>query len=279
LISVHWLRVESAAYWTLFAAAFLTTACWQTFRPARRLSVAVARRWGNHALLMTVSTAASMLLYRSSSVMAAAAVESSRFGLLNRPWMPFAARCILAVLLLDLTRYGLHLLHHSVALLWRLHQVHHSDPDCDLSTGFRAHPIETLLWQGGYLAVIAVFAPPAAGVLAVELGSLFQSFFSHANATLPPWMEKPLRYVFVTPQMHAIHHSAEVPEQGTNLSDIFPWWDHVFGTYLHAPAAGQERLVTGMKEFQSDRSLDVSFMLLQPFRDERGGALFTPPPA
>ena len=264
---MHWIRIESAAYWSVFVVAFLACAIWESFRPKRNFS-GTERRWGKHGILLIICTVASVALYRISPVVMAVNVTGSRFGLLNRSWLPFAVRCIIAILALDLVRYSTHRLSHSVGALWRFHQVHHSDPDFDISTALRVHPIEVVLTQGAYLLTVAVLAPPMVAVLIAELGSILQSFFSHANASLPRWVEKPLRAVFVTPDMHRIHHSEEVAEQYKNLSDIFPWWDHLFGTYVEKPAAGDDKIVTGLKGFQNERSLGIGFMLAQPFRKD-----------
>jgi sterol desaturase/sphingolipid hydroxylase (fatty acid hydroxylase superfamily) len=171
----------------------------------------------------------------------------------------------------------MHWAYHSVPLLWRVHQVHHSDPDFDVSTAARVHPIEVVLTQGAYLAVIAIFAPPVIGVLAAELISAFQSFFGHANASLPAWVEKPMRRLFVTPDMHRIHHSENAGEQSRNLGDIFPWWDHLFRTYLAVPAAGQKGMIVGLKGYQNDASLGLAFMLTQPFLPEKQEQAPSPP--
>ena len=251
----------------MFVVAFLACAIWESFRPKRNFS-GTERRWGKHGILLIICTVASVALYRISPVVMALNVNGSRFGLLNRSWLPFAVRCVIAILALDLVRYSTHRLSHSVGALWRFHQVHHSDPDFDISTALRVHPIEVVLTQGAYLLTVAVLAPPVVAVLIAELGSILQSFFSHANASLPRWVEKPLRAVFVTPDMHRIHHSEEVAEQYKNLSDIFPWWDHLFGTYVEKPAAGDDKIVTGLKGFQNERSLGIGFMLAQPFRKD-----------
>jgi len=216
---------------------------------------------------LILCTLATMVLYRISPVVMAANFSGSKFGLLNKPWIPLVVRCVVAILALDLVRYTTHRLSHTVGPLWRLHQVHHSDPDFDVSTALRVHPIEVVLMQGAYLLAVALLAPPVIAVLIAELGSILQSFFSHANASLPRWVDKPLRALFVTPDMHRIHHSEEVAEQFKNLSDIFPWWDRLFGTYLDAPAAGLEGIVTGLKGYQNDKSLGIGFMLAQPFRN------------
>ena len=264
-----WGRIESYGYWLVFATAFLGVAVWESFRPRRPLSAAPERRWGRHGLVLVVCTIISVGLYRVSPVIVALSFAGNRFGLLNKPWLPFAVRCILAVLLLDFVKYATHWAYHAVPVLWRVHRVHHSDPDFDVSTGVRVHPIEVILNQGAYFAVIAVFAPPVSAVLVAELVSAFQSFFGHANASLPEWIEKPLRVLFVTPDMHRIHHSEEVAEQYRNLGETFPWWDHLFRTYLDAPAAGQAGMIVGLKGYQDDGSLGVGFMLTQPFLAER----------
>jgi len=260
------LLIEGRAYWALFTAAFIGVAIWESMRPKRMLSGSVERRWGSHAIVMIAGTLVAAIVYRMSPVFLAAAVGGSRFGLLNRPWLPFAARFLITLVALDLAKYALHWASHSVHLLWRLHQVHHSDPDFDVSTAVRHHPAELIFTQGAYLAVIAVLAPPAGAVLAAELASCFQSFFMHANASLPGWMEKPLRAIYITPDMHRVHHSAEVSEQFMNLGDILPWWDRLFGTYLAQPAAGQDKMVIGLQGVDAERGLSPAFMLVSPFR-------------
>ena len=264
-----WERIESYSYWILFAATFLGVAVWESFRPRRELSTPPERRWGKHGLVLVVGTVISVGIYRVSPVVVAIAFAGNRYGLLNKPLIPFIGRCILAVLLLDFVKYAIHRAFHSVSFLWRVHQVHHSDPDFDVSTAARVHPIEIILTQAAYLSVTAMFAPPVAGVLIAELISAFQSFFGHANACLPGWVENPLRLVFVTPDMHRIHHSEEVEEQFANFGDSLPWWDYLLRTYRAAPAAGQKVMVVGLKGYQNAASLGLVFMLTQPFLPER----------
>ena len=264
-----WDKIESYSYWVVFAATFLGVAVWESFRPKRELSAGPERRWSRHGLVLIVCTVISVGLYRVSPVVVAMIFADSRYGLLNKPWIPFLGRCVLAILLLDLAKYAVHRTFHSVAFLWRVHRVHHSDPDFDVSTSARVHPIEVVLTQGSYFMVIAIFAPPVAGVLIAEVLSAFESFFGHANASLPEWAEKPLRRLFVTPDMHRIHHSEEIGEQCTNYGDCFPWWDRLFRTYLADPAAGRDGMVVGLKGYQNDASLGVAFMLTQPFLAEK----------
>jgi sterol desaturase/sphingolipid hydroxylase (fatty acid hydroxylase superfamily) len=261
-----WILIEGRAFWALFTAAFLGTAIWESLRPKRILSGTVERRWGSHAIMLLAGSLVTTVLYRMSPVVLASAVQGSRFGFLNRPSLPFVARCLMTLLVLDLVRYGVHRATHSVHLLWRLHQVHHSDPDFDVSTAIRHHPAEVIFTQGAYLAAVAVLAPPAGAVLVAELASCLQSFVMHANASLPNWLEKSLRWIYITPDFHRIHHSAEVNEQSRNLGDILPWWDRLFRSYLAQPAAGQDGMVIGLKGIQPERSLSPRFLLMSPFR-------------
>jgi len=259
-------KSKNSLYWILFPAGLVAVALWEVWRPWRTVSEQLTRRWRNHALLVGIAAGASVLVYRASAVAVAVAVANSKFGLLNRPGLPPITRWILGFVLLDLLRYGLHRAFHSVPLLWRVHQVHHSDPDVDLSTGLRNHPLEAIVVQGVFCLAIAVLAPPASAVLAMEFIGILQAFFSHANATLPGWMERPFGMLVVTPRMHRIHHSEEMREQNANLGEVFPWWDRMFGTYLDCPAAGLDAMRFGLEGSQNAASAGLLFMLTQPFR-------------
>src|SRR6478672_10911995 len=139
---------QSTTYWIAFVGAFLAVAVWESFQPKRPL----------------VSTLLVKVVLRVSPVVVATAVAGSRWGILNRPWLPFAVRCAATLLLLDLTNYLVHRTYHAVGFLWRVHEVHHSDPDYDVSTAGRFHPLEVLIGQTGLLSVIALSAPPPAAV-------------------------------------------------------------------------------------------------------------------
>jgi sterol desaturase/sphingolipid hydroxylase (fatty acid hydroxylase superfamily) len=209
------------------------------------------------------------VVYGLTPVIVALSVENSSIGLLNRPWLPFAAQCLLAVLLLDLVKYAVHFSFHSFSILWRVHQVHHSDPEFDLSTTLRFHPIEVLAGRGVYLIAIAILAPPAIAVVGVELSRAFLGFFAHANAALPKWLEKPARALIITPDLHRIHHSEEEREQGKNFGDTFSFWDRLFHTYLSEPSAGHAAMKTGVRGLPKERSRALPFMLALPFLPQR----------
>jgi sterol desaturase/sphingolipid hydroxylase (fatty acid hydroxylase superfamily) len=257
---------QSNTYWSLFVGAFLAVAIWESFRPRKSLSGPADRRWGRHMLLLAVSTILVKVLVRMNPVAVAAMVANSAFGVLNKPWLPFGARFVTTLLLLDLTRYLMHRAYHAVGFLWRIHELHHSDPEYDVSTAGRFHPLEVLIDQAGFLAVIAMLAPPVTAVFASELITLVINFFVHANASLPRKIERVLRAVIITPDLHRIHHSEEMEEQWRNLGQTFSWWDKLFGSYLDSPAAGEDGLITGVQERRNTATIELGLMLAEPFR-------------
>ena len=258
--------LDPKVYWTLFSVALAGVALWESARPWRPLSPELVRRWRNHGALVLIYGAFLAVVFRGSSVLVALAVQHSRFGLFNLLPLTLPARIALGILFLDFFRYLEHWLLHSVPLLWRVHQVHHSDADIDLSTGVRHHPFENLLGLVFSVAIILLLAPPAAAVLTLELVGVVHVFFSHANANFPPRWERLLRLVLITPEMHRIHHSDEVRDQNANLGELFPWWDRLFGTYLDTPVAGPEGVRIGLKGCAAAEAASLQFMLAQPFR-------------
>lgn len=258
--------IETDLYWLLFAAGLLALAFWETFRPWRNAPAQVAKRWWNHGVLFAISNVFSTLISRASLPLIALVVANNRFGLLNHHGLPLSLRWILAFLAIDLLRYGLHRAFHSVALFWRVHQIHHSDPSLDLSTGIRNHPLEAIVVQAPVALLVAILAPPPAAMLTIEMASLLSSFFTHANGNLPGWLERGLGWMFVTPGIHRIHHSEDIGEQNANFGEILPWWDRMFGTYRDAPAAGFDVMRFGLKEAPASRASSLGFLLLEPFR-------------
>jgi len=261
-----WVRIEGAAYWICFVAVFLTVALWESFHPKRKLSIAAERRWKNHGILLASAAAILTLLLRSSPVVVALMVAGSRFGVLNKPWAPLIVRSAITVVLLDLLQYWIHWSFHRIPLLWRVHQVHHSDPDYDVSTAGRFHPLESLYSQGIRLGAIALLAPPAAGVFIAELLTVILNLSAHANASLPARIEQRVRSVFITPDLHRVHHSRDAEEQQRNLGQTFPWWDRIFGTYSARAAKPVQDFRTGLEGLENFDCVGIGFMLAEPFR-------------
>jgi len=251
--------------WSALLLAFATFAVWETFRPRNKLVASAGRRWAHHAILSLLINSPLAWIYPASAVVMAAAVSHNPYGLLNRPGLPIFLRYTIAVLLLDLARYAQHRLYHSVPMLWRIHRVHHADPDCDWSTSLLFHPAEVALTQASYLALVAILAPPPLAVLGIELVSVLQTFFEHANIAIPERIDTFLRRFLITPDLHHIHHSDQMAEQNANFGTVFSWWDRCFRTYLPLPAAGHQQIKFGLQELDQ-RALSVPTLLALPFR-------------
>jgi len=252
-------------FWVVFAISFALIAEWETRARRRPLVVPERRRFVGHITLMALGHLALWAVVRLSPIALALFTVDNPYGLLNRPWIPVPLAWFLTVVLLDLSRYAMHWVHHRIPLLWRLHKVHHSDPDIDVSTALRFHPIDLFVIEAGHLATVALLAPPPGAVVLSACIACFQNFYSHANAALPERVEAWLRRLFVTPEMHRIHHSVEMREQNANFGDVFSTWDRLFRTHLAQPAAGHAHLETGLRGIQASESLKLSFLLGLPF--------------
>ena len=194
--------------------------------------------------------------------------EGGGWGLFNMvalpPWLEF----LLALFLLDLAIYLQHRLFHYVPVLWRLHQMHHTDLDVDVTTGARFHPVEILLSLCiKFLVVNPLGAPPLA-VLLFEIALNGTAMFNHSNVRVPPVIERVLRLLVVTPDMHRVHHSVVRRETDSNFGFNFPWWDRLFGTYRPQPEAGHQAMTLGIEQFRDPDELRLDRMLTQPFRDD-----------
>jgi sterol desaturase/sphingolipid hydroxylase (fatty acid hydroxylase superfamily) len=256
---------EVSITWWLFVAAFMLVALAETFRPRRSLTKPNGRRWAGNGLLALANVGVYAIYTLGATVVAELFSKSPR-GLLNSPRIPFALRFVAAVILLDLLRYGVHCLCHRIPVLWRVHQVHHSDPDFDVTTGVRTHPGEVLLIEVVSLASVALIAPPPIAVVVVGFATALQNLFSHGNINLPPWIEALLRTFLITPDLHRIHHSDQYEEQNTNFGFLFPWWDRLFRTYCPAPSVEHDKMGIGLQGFQDDRSMNPLQLLAMPFR-------------
>jgi sterol desaturase/sphingolipid hydroxylase (fatty acid hydroxylase superfamily) len=194
------------------------------------------------------------------------------WGLLNAFEIPFWWAFALSVIALDLAVYLQHVMFHAVPLLWRLHRVHHADADFDVTTGARFHPIEILLSMLIKFAAIAVLGAPAAAVLAFEVLLNATAMFNHANLRLREPVDRLLRWLLVTPEMHRIHHSMEAVEANSNFGFNLPWWDRLFGTYRDRARLPQEHMAIGVRGLTgSDEAVKLTGLLALPFAGAGSG--------
>jgi len=199
----------------------------------------------------------------------AIAGEARGWGLLNALALPLWVAVPAGMVLLDLAIYFQHVMFHAVPALWRLHRVHHADLDFDVTTGTRFHPLEILLSTGIKCAVVAASGAPAVSVLAFELLLNATAMFNHANASVAPGVERWLRWLLVTPDMHRVHHSVRYEESSSNFGFNLPLWDRIFGTYRAQPRAGHAAMTIGVDAFRSPEEMRLDRLLLQPFLVDR----------
>ena len=203
---------------------------------------------------------------RAAAVGMAAWVQQQGWGLFNQVSLSIWLTVSVSVVLLDLAIYWQHRVFHQVPILWRLHRVHHADPDFDLTTALRFHPIEILLSMLIKLAVIVLLGPPLVAVLLFEVILNGMAMFNHANARLPKSVDQILRPVLVTPDMHRVHHSIHHPEFNRNFGFNLAIWDRIFGTYKEQPDDGHTEMTIGLPEYQANRKQSALWMILLPFR-------------
>ncbi len=264
---MQWLKAlengQQASAWYLFAGALLVLGLWEVLLPKRLTRSERPVRMGTHGLLFALTLLTSSLV-PLSGVALAIGVEKSPWGTAISAFAPWGLRFVVGILAIDLARYAGHYLFHSVGWLWRIHSVHHSDVDFDLTTGVRHHPIEVLLIAAVELATIALFAVPASAVFALGCVAVVHSLFSHANVVLPRRLDAVLRLAIITPEFHEIHHSIHEREQRSNLGNVFPWWDRLFGTAVEHSQLGPA-LRFGLDERQTEPALNVPRLLVDPF--------------
>ena len=254
-----WLRLGA------FAAVLAGMASWEALAPRRQRAVSRWARWPSNLGIVVLNTALMRALVPVAAVGIAALGEERGWGLLNNMALPGWIGLLAAIVLLDLAIYLQHALFHAVPALWRLHRMHHADLDFDVTTGARFHPLEILISTGIKLGVVAAIGAPAVAVVMFEIVLNATAMFNHGNVGLPPALDRVLRWIVVTPDMHRVHHSVVPSETNSNFGFNLPWWDRFFGTYRAAPAAGHEGMTIGLDDFRDPSQLRLDRMLVQPF--------------
>ncbi|CAI4029666.1 Sterol desaturase family protein [Nitrospira tepida] len=238
--------------------------------PRRHLTTSKARRWVANLSIVVIDAAAVRLLFTAGAVGASMLAAERHWGVLNHLSWPNWLELVLAVVALDLVLYLQHVMFHAVPLLWRVHMMHHADLDCDVTTGLRFHPVEVVLSMLIKVSAIAVLGPSPQAVLSFEVLLNATAMFNHSNVRLPATMDRCLRWIVVTPDMHRIHHSILPRETNTNFGFNLPWWDRLLGTYRLQPNDGHERMTLGLTQFRDPARLTLTGMLLLPFTGRPG---------
>jgi sterol desaturase/sphingolipid hydroxylase (fatty acid hydroxylase superfamily) len=249
-----------------FFVILLLLAIWELLTPRRVLTTSKKLRWFNNLTIVLLDSVLVRLLFPLLPVSVAVLAHERGWGLLQHLASPYLFEVILAVILLDFVIYLQHVLFHSIPFLWRFHMMHHTDLDLDVTSGVRFHPIEIIISTGIKLTAVWLLGPSAMAVIIFEIALNGISMFNHSNIFIPLNLDRILRLIIVTPDMHRVHHSVIRKETDSNYGFTLPWWDRLLGTYRAQPDKGHQEMTIGISRLLDDKQQSLLWLLTIPFR-------------
>ncbi len=261
---------EAVVRFSSFLGILALMGTWEIIAPRRPLSTSKATRWFSNLGLSCIGAAVLRLLLPVQAAGLASSIGKHGWGILNNIGLPQWAEMVLGIVALDFVIYLQHAMFHAIPVFWRLHRVHHTDLDFDVTTGVRFHPIEILLSMGIKMAAVMVLGASAIAVILFEVLLNATSTFNHSNVRLPRRIDRLLRFFVVTPEMHRVHHSVIIDEHNSNFGFNLPWWDRLLGTYRGQPAAGHEGMTIGLGQFRDAQRLTLLWLVVLPFFGKPG---------
>ena len=253
-----------------FLGVLVLMMIWEVFAPRRPLTISKPIRWASNLGLVLLNSFLIRLVLPLGAVGVAIAAENGGLGLFHLVSLPYWTVVLVSLIVLDLAIYLQHVMFHAVPALWRLHMVHHADLDFDVTTGTRFHTIEIALSMGIKAGVVILTGAPPLSVLLFEIALNATSMFNHGNVRVPLGLDRFLRLLVVTPDMHRVHHSVLISEANSNFGFNFPWWDRLMGTYRPQPSAGHEGMTIGVSHLRDPSVDQLHWMLLMPFKKPTG---------
>lgn len=254
---------------TSYLSVLVLMAMWEFVAPHRPRTVSKICRWGGNLTIVVLNTVIARLLFSGGAVSVAVMAQERGWGLLSLVDGPVWLETAMAILALDFIIYWQHRLFHVVPLFWRFHMMHHSDLDLDVTSGVRFHPVEIVLSLAVKAAAVMALGASPLAVMIFEVVLNATSLFNHSNVAIPQGVDRLLRRMVVTPDMHRIHHSANVRETNSNYGFNVSWWDRLFGTYCHEPALGHLGMTIGLEHLGPSVCLNILRMLSFPFEATR----------
>lgn len=255
---------------SFFLGILLLMALWELIAPRRKRTTSKMIRWTWNLGLTVMNPIVVRLLFPVLAVAVAIKAQEQGWGLLNFLTLPYWLSFAISIMFLDMVVYLQHLMFHAVPLFWRLHMVHHTDLDYDLTTGLRFHPIEIIISMLIKMSAVAVLGPPVGAVVAFEVILNGMAMFNHGNVRLYAGFDRILRLLVVTPDMHRVHHSIYPRETNSNFGFNLSWWDHIFGTYIAQPKDGHLDMTIGLRQFRNPAEVTLPRLLIMPFKGEQG---------
>ncbi|MBI1385060.1 MAG: sterol desaturase family protein [Rhizobiales bacterium] len=260
------MTAETMIRFGAFLGVFLVMAVWEVLAHRRELTQHKGLRWFNNLGILLIDILVQRFTLGAAAVAMAIHAEQSGWGLFALVDWPYWLEFAIAFLILDFAIYLQHVMSHALPVFWRLHRVHHADLDFDCTTALRFHPIEILLSMLYKVAIVAALGCDAYVVIAFEVVLNGSAIFNHANVAMPQAIDRTLRAVVVTPDMHRVHHSVIVRETNSNYGFFLSIWDRLCGTYTPQPSKGHTGMTIGLHEFRDQSKLNLHDMLLLPFR-------------
>jgi len=255
---------------TFFAGVFSALALVELIAPRRALANSKRVRWVGNVGIVFIDTFLLRLVAPAGAVGVSAWVARQGWGVFHLTDWPFWLEVLLTVIALDFVIYLQHVMFHAVPVLWRLHMMHHADLDFDFTTGVRFHPIEILISLAIKACAILILGAPPVGVILFEILLNGTAMFNHGNFFIPLGVDRVLRLLVVTPDMHRVHHSIYPYETNSNFGFNLPWWDRLCGTYRSQPRDGHEKMTIGLNQFRDGSRLTLPWLLIMPFVGKTG---------
>ncbi len=250
----------------IFLGLLLSLMLFEAIFPKKQRALTRQSRWPTNILISVINTIFIKIMGPVVAVIAAGHAAQKGYGLFNFIELNIWLEIIIAIILLDMAIYFQHVISHKIPILWRLHRVHHSDRDIDVTTAIRFHPIEIIFSMLFKCALVFILGPAVLAVIIFEITLNGCAMFNHANLRLPSWADHILRIFIVTPDMHRVHHSIIPDETNSNYGFSLSIWDKVFGTYTAQPSEGHDAMTIGLKDYQTDQPTRLEWSLILPFK-------------
>jgi len=248
---------------------FLVMIAWEVWRPRRPLPMGRRQRWPINLGLAALNMLLMRVTIGGLAYVAAIQAQAHGWGVLHMIAAPAWLAVAATLLLLDFAIYGQHILMHKWPLLWRLHQVHHTDLEFDATTAVRFHPFEIMLSMAYKVCWILLLGAEPVAVIAFEIILNGAATFNHSNVDIPLALDRALRRLIITPDMHRIHHSPRRAETDSNYGFSISLWDRVCGTYVADPQEPQSRMAIGLAAYRKPAELSFLKLLRLPFKPLR----------
>lgn len=188
---------------------------------------------------------------------------------LSKSSLPLMAMMVVSFLIVDLLLYLFHYISHELSLLWRLHSIHHIDEQVSAKTAVLHHPLESLASMLFLLVFSVIFGLPIVVLIIYAAIATIHNIFVHSNIALNTTMDRLLRSVIITPDMHRTHHSLNLKEGNSNFGQLFSFWDRLFGTYTARPETSEEHIKMGLPKNENPSRLNPIGLLLFPFQKRK----------